>query len=149
MAKHAIFNEDGYFLKLAESDSEKNSLSGPTLTAKSITDTLFTEIAEGKKTVSLSGDTVSETSSGTDFASESAADQKLIFQECIADQKKQVENFIESNSGHSDLATWQTYLSKLNEVDVESISFPVSNNSFQNWFNSQSGYPSKNIFQLP
>ena len=104
MAKHAIFNQSGYFLHLAESDSEKNSLiahSYPTYSTKEISDQLFTE------------------------------------------------SFITSNPTHPDLSIWQDYLSKLENIDLDSISFPLSSDSFQQWFNSQPGYPTKNIFQLP
>ena len=75
--------------------------------------------------------------------------QKNSFEHEIGQQINRVETFISNHSTHSDLSIWQDYLSKLQNIDVESISFPVSNNSFQQWFNSQSGHPSKNIFQLP
>ena len=152
MAKHAIFNQSGSFLHLAESDSEKDSLianSYPTYSTKEISDQLFTDVANGQKFISLDGDSITETAREVSLADETAEEQKKDFQEEIESQISKVESFISSNPTHSDLSIWQDYLSKLKNINVESISFPVSNNSFQQWFNSQSGYPTKNIFQLP
>lgn len=152
MAKHAIFNQTGDFLNLAESDSEKDSLiaySYPTHSTKEISDQLFADVANSQKFISLDGDSITETTRDVAFTDETAEEQKKNFEHEIGQQINRVENFISNHSTHSDLSIWQDYLSKLQNIDVESISFPVSNNSFQQWFNSQSGHPSKNIFQLP
>ena len=82
MAKHAIFNQSGYFLHLAESDSEKNSLiahSYPTYSTKEISDQLFTDVANGQKFISLNGDSITETeiTPASDFSeSDTAETQK-------------------------------------------------------------------------
>ena len=155
MAKHAIFNQSGYFLHLAESDSEKNSLiahSYPTYSTKEISDQLFTDVANGQKFISLNGDSITETeiTPASDFSeSDTAETQKKSFEESIKHQKFKTESFITSNPTHPDLSIWQDYLSKLENIDLDSISFPLSSDSFQQWFNSQPGYPTKNIFQLP
>ena len=152
MAKHAIFNQSGNFLHLAESDSEKDSLiafSYPTHSTKEISDQLFTDVANGQKLISLDDDSITEVTSGITFTEETAEGQKEIFQKEIKEQISKVAAFVSNNPTHSDLSVWQDYLSKLENINLVSMSFPVSNNSFQQWFNSQSGYPTKNIFQLP
>ena len=157
MAKHAIFNQSGSFLHLAESDSEKDSLieySYPTHLTKEISDQLFEDVANFQKFISLDGDSITETASAIPsgdpvFADETVENQKINFTDSIKSQISLIEDFIDTNPTHSDLSIWQDYLSKLESINIDSISFPVSNNSFQQWFNSQPGYPSKNIFQLP
>ena len=155
MAKHAIFNQSGNFLHLAESDSEKDSLIAnfyPTHSTKEISDQLFTDVANGQKFISLDGDSITETeiTSETPASQDEAAEkQKKAFEEEIQVQISKVGAFINNYPTHSDLSVWQDYLSKLKNINLDSISFPLSSDSFQKWFNSQSGYPTKNIFQLP
>ena len=157
MAKHAIFNQSGNFLHLAESDDEKNSLSNkvwPAYLTKEISDQLFEDVANSQKFLALDGDSMTETENAIPsgdpvFADETVENQKINFTDSIKSQISLIEDFIDTNPTHSDLSIWQDYLSKLESIKIDSISFPVSNNSFQQWFNSQPGYPSKNIFQLP
>tara|TARA_R100001086_G_C11738287_1_gene231717 strand:- start:132 stop:608 length:477 start_codon:yes stop_codon:yes gene_type:complete len=158
MAKHAIFNQSGDFLHLAESDSEKDSLSNkvwPAYLTKEISDQLFEDVANSQKFLKLESDnSMTETENAVPsgdpiFENETVENQKTHFTDTIKSQISLIEDFININSTHSDLSIWQDYLSKLESINIDSISFPVSNNSFQQWFNSQPGYPSKNIFQLP
>ena len=60
-----------------------------------------------------------------------------------------IENWLAANPNADNFAYWDDYKNKLIAVDVDSMSFPLSYETFQEWFNNQSGYPQKSPLQLP
>jgi len=152
MSKHAIFTEVGDLKYLAESDAEKNALSNrswPAYPTAEISDQLFDDVAHFQKKITLQDGSVVETATNYSFADLNAEDQSSEIKIKIADQSDSIKLFISSNPNNEDLSIWQDYLSKLEAIDVDTLILPVSNNSFQQWFNAQPGYPQKKFLQLP
>jgi len=152
MARHGIFNELGSLLYLAESDAEKNSLSNrswPAYPTSEISDQLFEDVAHLQKRITLEDGSVVETATNYSFATLTAEEQSAEITQKVADQSESIELFIASNPDNEELSIWQDYLSKLEAIDVDTLDLPISNNSFQQWFNQQPGYPQKKFLQLP
>ena len=152
MARHAIFNELGNVLYLAESDAEKNNLSNkawPAYPTAEISDQLFDDVAHLQKIITLQDGSVVETATNYSFATLTAEEQSSEITKKVADQSDSIKLFISSNPDNEELPIWQDYLSKLEAIDVDTLDLPISNNSFQQWFNQQPGYPQKKFLQLP
>ena len=131
MTKYAFFYENTCHA-IAESDEEKNSLLKVNVDSvvKELTDTQFNDAKNLKTSLSLEGETVQETtwySEDTPLLNDADVDSTTA--------KEQIKGLIDN-------------LFKLNQVDVDSMNFPLSVETFQEWFNSQSGYPKKSILQL-
>ena len=140
MAKHFIFNSDGTLWKIAASDEAKNSLmprANEGSVSKSVSDTDWNAVAKFEKYANLSGDTIS-------YNDDVPAIDKETFDSFLSNQINFVQAYITNNPNDSE---WSNYLDNLKSIDSESITFPVDN--FQKWFNSQSGFSSKSILELP
>jgi hypothetical protein len=61
--------------------------------------------------------------------------------------KKQINQFVVNNNNHPLLNIWQNYYNQLNNLNLETITFPL-NKSLEQYFNDL-GQPSYNILQLP
>tara|TARA_R110000824_G_scaffold366126_1_gene554706 strand:+ start:117 stop:596 length:480 start_codon:yes stop_codon:yes gene_type:complete len=159
MTKYAFFYENTYHT-LAESDEEKNYLSKFNIDAvvKELTDTQFNNAKNLKTSLSLEGETVQETafySEDTPLLNDAEVDpttakeqiQSLI--DNLFKPKLEMYLGVDLNKDNEDYSYWLDYNNKINQVSVDSMSFPLSVETFQEWFNSQSGYPTKSILQLP
>jgi len=152
MAKWAIFNGQGRVFKLASNDSIKDSFiekAGEGSVAKEINDSQWNDIASNTKIVSLVNNSVQieepSMTRPTGFTAEQvAAISKTNFEYIIKDQKTIIQEYLDLNPGDSE---WINYLNNLNSIDVSTVTFPID--SFQQWFNSQSGFSTKNILELP
>jgi hypothetical protein len=61
--------------------------------------------------------------------------------------KKQIKQFTDNNPNHPLFNTWNNYYSQLNNLNLDSITYPL-NKSLEQYFNDL-GQPSFNILQLP
>ena len=65
----------------------------------------------------------------------------------INNLKQQIKQFIDNNPNHSLFSRWNSYYDQLNNLDLDSITYPL-NKSLEQYFNDI-GQPSYNIIQLP
>jgi outer membrane protein assembly factor BamD (BamD/ComL family) len=61
--------------------------------------------------------------------------------------KQQIKQFIDSNPNHPLFSRWSSYLTQLNNLNLDSITYPL-NNSLEQYFNDL-GQPSLNPLQIP
>jgi hypothetical protein len=61
--------------------------------------------------------------------------------------KNSIKQFTDNNPNHPLLNTWNNYYSQLNNLNLDSITYPL-NKSLEQYFNDL-GQPSFNILQLP
>ena len=61
--------------------------------------------------------------------------------------KQQIKQFINNNPNHSLFSRWNNYYNQLNNLDLDSITYPL-NKSLEQYFNDL-GQPSYNILQIP
>ena len=101
-----------------------------------------------KKIITLQDGSVVETATNYSFATLTAEEQSSEITKKVADQSDSIKLFISSNPDNEELPIWQDYLSKLEAIDVDTLDLPISNNSFQQWFNQQPGYPQKKVFAI-
>jgi hypothetical protein len=67
--------------------------------------------------------------------------------EIILQYKELIEKFLKYNSTHPLFNRWNSYYTQLNNLNLDTISFPL-NKSLEQYF-SDLGQPSYNILQLP
>jgi hypothetical protein len=65
----------------------------------------------------------------------------------INNLKQQIKQFIDNNPNHPLFSRWNSYYDQLNNLDLDSITYPL-NKSLEQYFNDL-GQPSYNILQLP
>ena len=65
----------------------------------------------------------------------------------INNLKQQIKPFIDNNPNHPLFSRWNSYYDQLNNLDLDSITYPL-NKSLEQYFNDL-GQPSYNILQLP
>jgi hypothetical protein len=65
----------------------------------------------------------------------------------IKEKKKLIKQYLENNPKHLLFNRWNSYYNQLNNVNVDSITYPL-NKTLQEYFNDL-GQPSYNILQLP
>ena len=152
MARYAFFINNRCSA-LAESDEEKNILSGFKSGAviKSITEDQFTNGKNFKSILILNGEHVEE----------EVSDDVLYLNNPTKDiekSKKEIKDLIdcifipvlthycEANKNDT---YWPDYKKKIEAVDVNSLSFPLEYETFQEWFNNQPNYPKKSLLQCP
>ena len=148
----------GFFINnqcngVAESEEEKNTLSAfkEGAVIKTLTEDQFNNVKNLKSTLTLNGENVEETFMDDavyyNNASINAEEAKNEINELIQNRfLPQVTAYCLANP---DDTYWADYKQKLEEVDIASLTFPLSYETFQEWFNNQSGYPSKSILQCP
>ncbi len=74
-------------------------------------------------------------------------DNKNDVQNYVNNLKKQIKQFTDNNPNHQLLSRWNDYYNQLNNLNLDSITYPL-NKSLEQYFND-SGQPSYNILQLP
>jgi hypothetical protein len=65
----------------------------------------------------------------------------------LKDIKNIIKEFLENNTGHEYFNKWNSYLNQLNNLDLNSITYPL-NKSLEQYFNDL-GQPSLNTLQIP
>lgn len=80
-------------------------------------------------------------------------DQSVVFKnkeellDYVDNVKKQIKQFTDNNLNHSLYNRWNNYYNQLNNLNLDSITYPL-NKSLEQYFNDL-GQPSFNILQLP
>ena len=137
-------NVGGSFYKMAENLSDLNNLNIFKDDYKIIEDTQenFNLVKFNKKIPEkYSGDTI--TYQDKIFFIKN----KVNMEDEIKDNKKLIKQFLENNPNHLLFNRWNSYYNQLNNVNVDSITYPL-NKTLQEYFNDL-GQPSYNILQLP
>ena len=162
MAKYGIFGNNNVCLRLASDEAIRDDmLSRITYSvAKEITDEQFDDAGKDKISLSLDDNgNVSVATQNNPLSLEggevtgvttTGVGQPAFCQELIDYQKSRLKSYlrVSSNQGQPDYEIWQDYQNKLNELNVDDMTFPMEQ-TFQEWFNSQPGNPTKFILQLP
>jgi hypothetical protein len=65
----------------------------------------------------------------------------------ISELKKVIKNYLDNNSNHSLFNRWNNYFNQLNNLNLDSINYPL-NKSLEQHFNDV-GQPSFHLLQLP
>ena len=73
--------------------------------------------------------------------------QKNALQNVINESKKIIKEYLDNNSNHSLFNQWNSYYNQLNNLNLDSIIYPL-NKSLEQYFNDLS-QPSLNLLQLP
>jgi len=68
-------------------------------------------------------------------------------QNYVNNLKKQIKQFIDNNPNHSLFSRWNSYYNQLNNLNLDSITYPL-NKSLEQYFNDL-GQPSLNTLQIP
>tara|TARA_S200002703_G_C3639376_1_gene196287 strand:- start:126 stop:545 length:420 start_codon:yes stop_codon:yes gene_type:complete len=139
MAKYIIFTNSNGFFKIASTEAIKDQMLNQLIDGIAVeaNDSDWSGVASMTKNVALQdGSLVYEDNLDHNLSKEMFNDQ-------LQNQINLLKNYLKNNSS----SEWTTYLNNLESVDIESLSYPIDN--FQKWFNSQSGFSSKSILELP
>ena len=156
MAKYFVFHTDGTLCGLASDETKRDYFLKFTEngngTAKTPTDAQWTKCHEDTKRYTLENDTITEytldryESNRTEINEtddERNARWLADFKEDLQEQKDRVAAYLANTTD----SAWSAYQTNLNSVDPSTVTFPID--SFQKWFNSQSGFSSLSIKELP
>ena len=152
MAHYIIFDKDGGMVGLAKTESLRDHFVNhyENAQAREITEDKWVSASQDTITLMLVNGNIDELpnqiyDSNREGETDEQKNQRWIdtFNAEVANQIQLCEDYL---SGITD-ADWQSYLDNLKSVDVASVTFPID--SFQKWFNSQSGFSQKSIWELP
>jgi|TARA_R100000231_G_scaffold6028_1_gene9038 hypothetical protein len=154
MANYCIFGVNGAMIKLSKSEDQKNKFlhKYDPAVAKEISDAQYLAASQDTLTLYLEEDVVKEMSNQTydsnrpdETDSERDARWKETFEEELNYQKYKVGHYVDFTSDAP--AEWVAYKNNLYSVNVDNVTFPIE--SFQKWFNSQSGFSQLTMWELP
>ncbi len=136
-------NLTGTIYKIAENQSDLNNLNINQSDYKIIEDSLnFNFIKYGNKWPSkYNNDTIT------------FIDQTILYnskedlQNYINNYKNSIKDFLDNNFNHPLFSLWNSYYDQLNNLDLDSITYPL-NKSLEQYFNDLE-QPSFNILQIP
>jgi hypothetical protein len=137
-------NLEGSLYRIAENLSDLNNLNINKEDYKIIEDIQgnFNLVKLNKKNViKYSGDTI--TYEDNNFLIKNKANIEIE----INNDKQLIRQFLENNPNHLLFNRWNSYYNQLNNVNVDSITYPL-NKTLQEYFNDL-GQPSFHILQLP
>jgi len=154
MAKYGFFINNGC-VSIAESEEEKNFLSTLLVGSveKTLTDEQFNNAKNYKSYLVLNNDAVEENLHMVHYLNDpelNVEEEKARIKDFI--QKNalvKINNWLSANPLADNFSYWNDYKNKLEAVDVDSISFPLGYETFQEWFNNQTEHPQKSPLQLP
>jgi hypothetical protein len=152
MTRYAFFLNN-QCTALAESEEEKNMLLGFRWGAviKSITEDQFINAKNYKSLLILNGENIEE----------KFEEDRLYLNNPTKDveiSKKEITNLINvlylpflTNYclANENDTYWTDYKEKIQSISVDSLSFPLEYETFQEWFNNQPNYPKKSLLQCP
>tara|TARA_R100001509_G_scaffold76511_1_gene42824 strand:+ start:150 stop:638 length:489 start_codon:yes stop_codon:yes gene_type:complete len=160
MAKHLIFNSDGYLVKIASDDAEKDNITNYSETAVSCSDTEFDDVQKRKKTAAYNNGSVSYSDLDEAMSievddvelarpegerlSSYQADNVQFIKDNLNTYINAIENWLKSNTD----TEWTSYLNSLKNIDQNSISAPTSKMTFEEWLLSQPSFPQKTLLHL-
>jgi hypothetical protein len=137
-------NIEGSFYKIAENLSDLNNLNINKSDYKIIEDTQdnFNAVKFGTKIpLKFNDDLI------TFLDINSLIKNKLTLEIQIKNKVEIIKQFLDNNSNHPLFNQWNNYLNQLNNLNLDSITYPL-NKSLEQYFNDL-GQPSFNILQLP
>jgi len=152
--KYAFFYHNTCYA-IAESEEEKDLLSLSIVDSilKTITDLQFENAKNYKSLLVLENDVVTEESLYAPLLNNSETDfdtaKSMIKLNINNIWLKKITTWLDANPQSEHYSYWEDYKIKLEAVDPDSISFPISHESFMEWFNNQTGNPTKSPLQLP
>lgn len=138
-------NIEGSFYKIAENLSDLNNLNINKSDYKIIEDTQdnFNAVKFGTKIpLKFNNDLITF----VDLSSPNYSN-KLTLQIQIKDKIEVIKQFLDNNLNHPLFNQWNNYLNQLNNLNLDSITYPL-NKSLEQYFNDL-GQPSFSILQLP
>ena len=154
MAKYGIFEKDHKYLGfIAESETERDHILffNNTFIAVEMTDDQFNKAGFQEKVYTIdNSNAIVESDFDTGFSvCDDLAGVKSDAEGKIEIWTRQIDNYIVKKEA-TDVSTWETFKTKLNEVDIDNagLSFPTGK-SFMKWFSEQSGVPAKKALQIP
>jgi hypothetical protein len=136
-------NSNGALYRIAENQSDLNNLNLMQTDYKIIEESIdnFNDVKYGKKFVvkqNLNTIIYAETINNWD---------KISLQIYINNTKKSIKDFIDNNPNHLLLNPWNIYYNQLNNLNLDSITYPLTK-SLEQYFKDL-GQPSLNPLQLP
>jgi len=137
-------NMEGSLYNIAENLSDLNNLNINKLNYKIIEDTQdnFNAVKFGTKfPLKYNNDLI------TFVDITSLIKNKLTLEIQIKNKVEIIKQFLDNNSNHPLFNQWNNYLNQLNNLNLDSITYPL-NKSLEQYFNDL-GQPSFNILQLP
>jgi len=154
MAKYFIFHTDGSFGGVASNETQRDYLLTLTEdgngTAVTPTDAQWNANLGDTKSYRYENSAIVEYDNDNYYAKlsdetddEASARWLDLFKKDLQSQKDRVSKYLKNNTS----SEWAAYLTNLNSVDPSTVSLPID--SFQKWFNSQSGFSSLSIKELP
>ena len=137
-------NIPGCLYKIAENISDLNNLNIMQSDYKIIEDS-----AENFNAVKLQTKIIEKYNAETIFYQNNnlSFSKKIILETIINYEKDTISNFLKNNPNHPLFNRWNDYLNQLNNLNLDSITYPL-NKSLEQYFNDL-GQPSLNILQLP
>jgi hypothetical protein len=138
------FSDNGNLFKIQETISDLNNTNIMQNEYKIIEDTQenFNSVKYGLKYVTCQNNTlIFEDSILTTFKN------KEDLQENIKSLVRQINQFLDWNTSHPLYSRWSTYKNQLNNLNLNSITYPL-NKTLEQYFNDLE-QPSFNILQLP
>jgi hypothetical protein len=136
-------NIEGTIYKIAENEADLNFLNIFKNDYKIIQDTQenFNAVKFGTKFPSkYNGDIIVFSLIETTF-------NKKSLEQIINNYKNLLQIFLDNNPNHPLFSRWNSYYNQLNNLDLDSITYPL-NKSLEQYFNDL-GKPSYNILQVP
>jgi hypothetical protein len=137
-------NIEGTLYKIAENQSDLNNLNIINSDYKIIEDSQYTfdQIKFGSKVpVSYNNNIITYIDTTILFT------DKKSLQNYIDNFKKEIKQFTDNNPNHPLLSRWNDYYTQLNNLNLDSITYPL-NKSLEQYFNDL-GQTSLNILQIP
>ena len=150
MAKWGIF-EYGDIRAVALTDAEKDSLMEHrgTYVAKEFTDAQADACLNVTKEFKLDGEAIEELVVDWNDSNANAESGEANFKAWVEGNSSDIYFFLQANKTHPDYSEWETIKTKVDAIDISSITFPLTQ-SPQQWFSAQSGNSSlKKMLQLP
>ena len=137
-------NIEGTLYKIAENQSDLNNLNIINSDYKIIEDSQYTfdQIKFGSKVpVSYNNNIITYIDTTILFT------DKKSLQNYIDNFKKEIKQFTDNNSNHPSFSLWNNYYTQLNNLNLDSITYPL-NKSLEQYFNDL-GQTSLNTLQIP
>jgi hypothetical protein len=153
MSKYGFFYNNIVFA-IAESENEKIFLSDfiSDSIVKPLTDEQFNNAKNFKSQLILDNEVVKENSMIAQPLNDSSIIEELArvqIKDFIKNALYKINGWLDANPTNDNFTYWNDYKSKLQEVDVDAMVFPLGFETFQEWFCNQTGHPQKSHLQLP
>jgi hypothetical protein len=139
-----VNNVEGTLYRMVETQNDLNNLNIIKDDYKIIEDTQenFNAVKFGiKEAIKFNNNTINYINKTTKYS------DKQSLKEYVENIKNLINFFKENNSNHPSFEIWSNYYNQLNNLNLDSISYPLDK-SLEQYFNDL-GQPSYNILQMP